>query len=321
MDKDAEKEFFNHVYGGRFHLEVVSEEAPDFIINDPGGISLGVEITEIYADPTDARLKNHDGYLSDLLDGKAQVFRADKDKVDVDDIKIIKGDGSGEQEVRAVIRSVLPFDEAVNLVGSAIEDKNNKATNYLKRCDEVDLIINETSSIFHFEVFEDFHKSFFHKMERQVIHSSPFREVYLIFRLMNGGRIFTPLKANLFLSDLHAIEGFISDEEGFDEWDDKWIFEVIFAAMFQLNHSNFSLETTDEIAAIHFGAWCYVYEEERKVLRDYSSDLSCREKGDYVGDIIANISEIQSELALKIAGKRKDVMSCVPIYFPVEEVG
>jgi hypothetical protein len=85
-----------------------------------------------------------------------------------------------------------------------------------------------------------------------------------------------------------------------------------------LEHTDFSVEASEDVLAVHFGAWCFEIAENGNRLKDYSNDLSCRPQGMPVEEVVANISTEQAELSKKWAEKRFDVLTCIPVHFPVQ---
>lgn len=73
MNKDEELKIFRQVFGQSFDSCLEHSESPDFIIKSDQ--IHGVEITEVYCDATEARLRHADGYLENLLSGTGKVFR------------------------------------------------------------------------------------------------------------------------------------------------------------------------------------------------------------------------------------------------------
>ncbi len=314
MNKESEIEIFSQVYGSRLPSKVEESEAPDFLVSHPEGITLGIEVTEVYTDQTDARLKHHKGYLGGLLEGTQPVFRADTNKIDVDEITIVKGDGSGEVPTTAVIRTVPPWKERIKLVESAILDKEKKLPSYLTKCESADLIIHDSTGLFFHQEFDDFHKSFFCSVDVNLLRYSGFREIFLIFSLLNNQRIYTPLRINAFLSDLYAFQGIVV--ENIENEDEHYPF--IFLSMYLIGHRDFSVITTSSKISIHYGGWCFEHDAKTTNICDLTNDLRQKDVGEHICKIVQSMTDEQHETARRHIAERKNILDTLPVYFPIE---
>ena len=99
MDKEKELEAFHSVFGRTHSYDVVAHEKPDFLVKENNKIQLGVEVTEIYSNNTDAKLKNIDGYTSGLIDGTMQVHKRDRKDIKVEEAVLQDKEGSEKREV------------------------------------------------------------------------------------------------------------------------------------------------------------------------------------------------------------------------------
>lgn len=157
MDKRREREIFEGVYNLLKNTRIVDSESPDFIIEDDRLYRLGVEVTELYQDETEAKLRHHPGYVDGLLSGKQAVFRKDKDKISVDKIKLVSDDPEKEDlEINAIIRNILSPQAAVERLFQSIRSKESKVPEYLACCEEVDLIIADVAGLFLIEDMSKF---------------------------------------------------------------------------------------------------------------------------------------------------------------------
>lgn len=273
MNKTFEREIFDSIFQNRFRWETVEFEIPDFLVSQPNGLTLGVEVTEVYSDATDARLKHQEGYLEGLLAGTQRIFRADQGKMTVDNISILRPDGEIDSVAKAVIRSVSSFTEALALVEGAIAEKNAKALSYLENCDIVDLIIHDSSGIFFFKEDEDFCKLFTHKINREILFDNKFREIYFVHRNKHSEALYLPLIINTFMSDILSIQaGYythsISSEESSQNED------LVILALYEIGHRQFRFYESGDTLFIHVGAWVVRLTTDGITVQDHTNDLS-----------------------------------------------
>jgi len=319
MNKALERAVFDSVFGGRFSSEIIESEIPDFLIKDPEGITLGVEVTEIYTDFTDARLKNQEGYLDGLLAGTQKIFRADKGMMDVDEIKILREDGQVFSVETAVIRGVPTFKESMNLLEQAIREKNLKAPTYLASCDQVDLIVSDASGIFNFKKDEDFYRSFFHTLDRNLIKNLQFREIYFIYHSIESDKKSIPIKLNSFMCDLLSLHyTFLADNKEIDSSENESTI-ILLLALYELGHQDFSFSISEKILIIDLGAWVLEFETERTNVKDHTNLLSPRKKEKLISDAYDGADESDQLAAQKLANKRWNNVAYVTILFPLAD--
>jgi len=314
MKKNVEKEIFDQVYFDCFKDDVVESERPDFLIRGKEGNSLGVEITEVYRDCTDARLTHHEGYMGNLLDKVIPPYKSDQKNIHVDEIQIIDSTGNEKARVNAVIIEALPLKDSVKLVEMSIQEKNIKAADYLTKCDMVDLIVHDSSMLLTVDSFESFHKVFFPNIAKEVISNSPFREIYILVSFAKGEKSYIPLKINLFLSDFFALNECVRKHD-LSEYDDEESWDIVFRCMYLLGHHSFSYIFGEDMLSLFHGAWSFEVKEEGNNLKDYSNWLCKFDKGTPINEENKNIYVVEKDLCEKLVFERAFVSSIIPIFF------
>jgi len=319
MNKDDEWKLFRSVFGLNFDGLVCESEAPDFSISSVEGLTLGVEVTEVYLDSTEARLKYHEGYLASLLDGNGKVFRSDKGKMVVDEIKLLDESGEVRSTQIAVMRDVLKFDDAIKLVCDSILAKCKKVPAYLISCDAVDLIVNDSSGLFFIESDDDFHRFFFHKFDRNIVPLIKFREVFFICSLWGGRRIYMPLKLNLFLCDYLAVSVVIESELGRTWSDSEQDFDVLLLSLYEIGYQDFSYDIVAGNLFVDLGASIIEFTDADIIIKDHTSYLVPHEFNKSISKIRSSTSGESLEIARRVSARRWENIAHVPIYSPVAD--
>ena len=210
MDKQLEQKIFKYVYGRYDGWHVSHSESPDFICIKNNIPVLGSEVTELYLSECDARLKNIKNYTLDLLNGGKFRHKDDKKLIRIEKVKYIRRGEDDGPFINAIINEIPKIDKRVELLTKAIRIKESKVKTYLKSCPRVDLLVHDSSGLFHFERYQDLFFSLSHFINRNEIISSKFREIYLITSKYEGfskhSIVIVPLKLNLFAEDITLLE-------------------------------------------------------------------------------------------------------------------
>lgn len=315
MNKDEELKMFRQVFGRSFDSCLEHSESPDFIIKSDQ--THGVEITEVYCDATEARLRHADGYLENLLSGTGKVFRSDKDVITVDTIRIYNEDGQLHSEDIAVIREVISFDDALNLIEHAIKEKSKKSSTYLSSCHTVDLVINDSSGLFHVQDDETFHQFFVHHLDRSALRGSSFREIFFVCDLWSGQRVYLPIKLNLFLSDFLGILE-IAESEAIEDWTESTEqIEAVLLALHELGHTSFSFEYVGGELHVDLGGAVIEFTDAGTKIKDHTTLLIEHELAHKVGDLRSYAPTETINLANRLKIRRWENSVYVRIFYPV----
>ena len=140
--KVAERRVFNLVYDSSHFAEVDPSEKPDFLVRfrDPQRGVLGVELTDLYPSESDARALNIPDYVPDLLDGGLARHKVDRAELKVEDVTVIRGDGS-THKIRAIMRRMPSFTEHTKALAERVLKKGASVQIYRQQCDVADLVI------------------------------------------------------------------------------------------------------------------------------------------------------------------------------------
>ncbi|AZC16276.1 hypothetical protein [Pseudomonas sp. CMR5c] len=315
MNKDEELKIFRQVFGHLFDDLLDHTESPDFIIKS--NQIHGIEITEVYCDATEARLRHADGYLENLLSGTGKVFRSDKDTITVDTIEIYNEDGGLHSENIAVIRKVISLEEALNKIAYAIKEKSKKSSTYLDSCHTVDLVINDSSGLFHIQDDEIFHQLFVHHLDRSALRGSSFREIFFVCDLWSRQRVYLPIKLNLFISDFLGILE-IAESEASEDWTEstKQI-EAVLLALYELGHTNFSYEHMNGELHIDLGGAVIEFTDTGTNIKDHTTLLVEHGLAHKVGELRSCAPAETIDLANRLKTRRWENSAYVRISYPV----
>lgn len=203
MDKAAERDALDSVYGA-YATKAKDSESPDFLISLPGETH-GVEVTELYHSPSDAKLQNLPTYFSELVDGKIKLHRSDRQALVVDDIVVEKGDGTYYDKVRAVIQTLPSRQASTELLFSAIASKRSKYQMYVEHASYIDLLVVDRGQLFGGTEELDY-LSVSLAEKRSELFASPFREIFLLSRSNDGEPFFVPLRGSLLMVDVLLLD-------------------------------------------------------------------------------------------------------------------
>ena len=163
----------------------------------------------MYPSLIDAKIQNVGGYTSGLLDGTQPIHRADRDKLRIETISLLREDGTRIDDVRAIFQPTPNNTEKLTALLGKLDEKSRKFSSYRAECDVVDLVIWDRGSLFGNRAdFEPIH--FAPTETRRQIVGSPFREVFLLTRSPEPSKFFFyPLRANIFLTDALLLDHFL----------------------------------------------------------------------------------------------------------------
>lgn len=316
MDKKMELKTFYSVFGRDHSLEILAHEKPDILVRRNSNIQLGVEVTEIYSHETDAKLKNLKGYSFGLIDGTMNVHHKDKERIKVDKATLLDSEGNEKAKFMAILQGFPPFKDRVKILENAINEKENRISSYLASCGVLDLIIVDSSDLFHHDKFEEFYRPYCAFYQKDKPLKSLFREIYLVTTRKDNSKVFIPLRGNMFLSDCVAYEMFLR-EDGITKSSSKHIVETLLASLYLSGYSNLTISSNKNEFGIHFGPWELHYSRIGKIIRDRTllfDDI----KADNLGVLINDFEEDSKNRAMSLIEKRSTVYSAMEFIFPVK---
>lgn len=170
--------------------EILKSERPDFIVTYPrhfvGGISVGIEVTELYYNDSSARLKNKEGYIKNVIDG-SYIHKDDKGEFNVQEVTYLpQGVMSKAFKTKILIEKKYTIDDYRRAFLHTLRKKNKKRTKYQVGLAQTCLVIYDREKYFSKISKQDFVSAFFNSYIMDEIKESPFEEIYLITSF-NGG--------------------------------------------------------------------------------------------------------------------------------------
>jgi hypothetical protein len=321
MDKTEELGHVQAVYGEARRFELLSRESPDFGCRRDGRAILGVEVSEIFSDESDARLRKVEGYVEDLLSGGEFLHKDDSKALKVGVTTIIDPNGVVKAEVMGIMQQVPPFPRRVDLLYQLIKQKTRDLEGYAKRWPAVDLIVADQSGLFGFNEYREFFGPFSYFVDREPIARSKFREIYVLTR-GKGEPVVIPLRLNLFAEDAFVFEELLFEELKPDEVNEsQQTFQAIAHCLSAQGYGAFHAVTVDGSPGIVVGAYLYLYTSEGKVIRDYRTIPDEMPNGIALQKFAKGLHGAALALANRVVRRRPELTGCVPLYFPKAQTG
>lgn len=322
MDKLFERQIFDYVYGRRHEWKTIVEaEEPDFLCAKENTL-IGVEITELFLDQSDARLRRVDGYSLKLLNGGNFLHKSDKENIKIDKIKYFQnGDpGCPGIELSAIIQRVPHLTKKASLLSATIAAKEKKIKNYLKSCSAVDLIINDASALFMFDKYENMIIPLFNYIDRNLIANSGFREIYLITRNTDNIKIKVPLKLNMFAQDVTIIEKLLVEwGKTSDFSDSNKMVTILLYCLYKCGYKKLTLTVVNNELQLIIGSHLFSYTKEGKKIQDYSTHHEQLPRGIKLFEMLKEVKPFQKKIAKEILKKKKKKVYCLPLFEKVDE--
>lgn len=320
MDKTQELELFKYIYGNHTEWDVINSESPDFQCARNENLELGAEITDLYSTESDARLKKINGYALHLLSGGEFLHRDDKKNIKVDRVKYLKrGKGPG-REINAIMQEVPGVDGRVSLLMKAIELKVQKVDTYLKTCRQVDLIINDASSMFWFDKYEEFYFPFSRLVNRHLIIKSGFREIFLVTTTKEKSVVTIPLKLSLFAEDVNLFERLIKDSIEPKKFDSKKIFMILFCCLYKTGYESITITTNGECIGLVVAGCHYRYSKSGKVIQEYRTFPEDIPEGEDISKIVSKAGDSETQEAVRLVEERQNYECCMSLFSEVDNV-
>ncbi len=320
MDKLRESKLFEYIYGYPHNWVVTPLEAPDFICFRNNIPVLGVEVTELYQNQSDARLKNIDGYALNLLDGGNYRHKKDKKQLPVNEVDIIdKADNKvTDRKIKAIIQELPSLPKRIIALEKTIEIKEKKLPIYEKTCREIDLIIDDVSNIFFFNTYEILFSFLSLSSNKHKIISSHFREIFLVTINKQQKIIRIPLKSSLFLEDAMIFEEFIFKGPITRKYDKSKLFSMLLYCLSQLGYDKIRTKTIDGDIGLAVGSYLYLYSQKGKRILDHRLFPEQLSNINLILTLIGNLTEAEKKDAETVIKKRLGFKCCIPL---LAEVG
>lgn len=268
-----ERIIFNLIYGTRKDLIVNHRDKPDFWIENEIHQKFGVEITQLFINESDARLKNIPHYMGELLDLKKYRHKDDKINLRIDEIEIINPSGE-KTKTEAIIQRVPNRQKYLNKLASRLNEKNSLIVDYNKDLSYHNLIINDYSNCLALFKKVDFFNVLYSDNIIKLLLESDFHEIYLITTLSKNQYLF-PLKRILFLSRIFFFQEILRikyplNQEIPDSQYFNWLGEFLLLQGFK----KVKLRNTNNEFELNYLSTGYMLKEGNKIIiRDYDLHL------------------------------------------------
>ena len=181
-----------------------ASECPDFIYVKSGASQLGIEITEMFANESDARLKRIPRYAMEILDRKAYRHKADKKNLPVETATYFPKGGTPRQ-LEGIFTYPPKLPERMKILNSTLLKKARKIADYRTKVAFVDLVIVD-NGLFRHHRFDHLTKLLFDPETRANIQLSGFREVRLILDTFENKRAVMCCRLNIFAEEIFLLE-------------------------------------------------------------------------------------------------------------------
>jgi hypothetical protein len=183
--KNKERTIFDFVYADRdsFIDSVTPTEEPDFTVKNADG-KFGVEITEFYFTPSQARLINIPEYGREILEKRKYRHKDDVIPLEVKEFTVLPHDNRRPSfNVEGLLQKVPNMHEYVTKISELIEHKNKLFRNYILGLTHINLIIRDYEHRLVDVPKDKFHPVFFQAQLEKVLMNADFREIYLVTQL------------------------------------------------------------------------------------------------------------------------------------------
>lgn len=263
-----ERNILDLVYKDQSKLTVIHKDKPDFIIKNENGDEFGVEVTELYNNDSDARLKNIPNYTKELIDTKKYRHKHDKKILRVEKISINKLDGE-IVETTAIIQESAKLSEYLKQISEKIDAKTHSKKEYTTNLLHINLIIKDNSDVFLQTDAKDFFDLFFTDELIKSVMQTDFKEIFLITRFKEG-QLVQRLKIVLLGSRIFLFHEIFKYYEIGDITDDLY-YQYLSEFLIYEGFKNIRLKRlNNEIELIYCNIGFLVKDFEDLIFRDYS---------------------------------------------------
>lgn len=313
MDKTLERSQLGKVFGAPVAGDACDCERPDFLIRLPTQATLGVEVTSIFVSNFDAKMRNLPGYSNGLVDGTTRLHRNDLGQALAGEVNLVREDGVFVDKVRAIVQVMPTPDGALDLLLHSIRNKQSNAGEYLRKCDQVDLIVADLGNLFIHSSAQEFADLVTCRLPKAELLKSSFREIFLVTRTLENRATVWPLRANLFASDCLAFEALIADLGS--ERSGRGVFLLLAAAMYLEGYRDIRMPADTQSEWLAWGAWEVRYEEDAMQVRDWTIPHEVRP---YVAiqEIVASLPADLLDDARELRSRRSTLRASVGIFVP-----
>jgi len=282
---------------------------------------LGVEVTELWQHGTDARLSNVSGYFESLLNGGEVIHADDRTTAKVEKIQLIPQDSFEPlEEMDAIVRPHPSPSECAKLLDAALTVKEKRVSVYMRRCTQVDLVIDDRSNLFWFSDFDQLIRPISSASCRGHVTRSSFREIFLLTYTKKGPKVRVPLKASLLMEDLLVLEELLAQEapelcdQLYSESQSSPIaISVLATALSHISGVVPMISVEEGRLGISLGSMTLHWTSEGKIIRDYT----CIPEQITAASDQLLLSSWDAKISRTIAGRRNNHQATLALAFPV----
>jgi hypothetical protein len=178
--------------------QATCSEAPDFRVR-VGAEEFGAEVTQLYESGSNARLANVPSYVPNLLAGAAPIHKDDA-HLARQELVVQRGHDGSRETILAVVSSVPSVAVYEGLLAELVRTKSNKQ--YAADLQFLDLIVEDKTKTMALIEHERVVEVLIREDLIRALAASRFREVFLLTRSKEHGRIVVPLKASLLMREV-----------------------------------------------------------------------------------------------------------------------
>lgn len=215
--KYSERIILDYIYKGKNNLTILEREEPDFWLKYDNEMSyFGIEVTEFFLSQSSARIDKIPGYFKDIMDKGSYRHKDDKEILSVKDAILISHKNNEKKAIKVIPRESVNLRDVLLRISELINQKNSKLSNYNKSLSHINLIINDTESIFYLADIEQFYSLFFRFEIKKSILAANFRDIYFITSF-KGNKKYIPLKLTYFVSRFYVFKEAVMKYNGTDK--------------------------------------------------------------------------------------------------------
>jgi hypothetical protein len=316
--RDRERAILRTVYNETEFERIEEGEEPDFVLHHKrGGAPFGVEVTELYASGTDARLKNIPGYSRTLMAGGRHEHRDDIGALRVSEVVVSTKDGQFLEHTKAVISKVPPVSGIQAMLADRLSRKGQDVSRYRSGLSHANLIVFDRTNRFIGMPREYLWHVLVNAELRELLANSPFREVSLVALLEDRKLLIAHLRMMLLLSELFMVCGAAVETAPALLAGDDTAGQLLAAVLKARSIPAVAVRAVDGKTEVRLGNWGIVMEAGEVDLRDYR-DHPAR-PGDVVDLIVEQPEFLQEILSLTIAHEQTHLVESRVLFGALSE--
>lgn len=315
MNKEQELRLVQEVYHPSHELQFVPHERPDFLAKRNDLTALGIEVTELFVDDTEARLQRIPDYPTSLLEGADFRHKDDRRLLRVQQVTYQRPATGESTDIMAISRRTPSMGDRLGRLDQCVAEKLTKVSDYLSNCGEIDLIINDASDAFRFDQPDEFLRPFFRSAARRAIINGQFREVFLLTKRQGGDRVCVPLRANAFVADVMLLEQLVKDSSSSEPLDTRSALAIVTAALASVGYGTATMRATDDLVTYSFASIDYAYTTSGTHVTERTFDSEAGSSGNTLQEISMQLEDEFGTKVDEALAKRAGHTLCVDLLY------